>query len=175
MPVYNFAAGPAMLPQPVIKQIKEDLPSFDNSGMSVMEISHRSNYFEKIIDQAQENLRKLMGIPDDYEILFLQGGATTQFAAIPLNIAFNKNVGLVDTGHWAIRAMEETKRAGINVETIASSKDDHYRYIPQVPENIGQYDYIHITANNTIEGTAYHQIPDFHNPIVADVSSNFFS
>lgn len=175
MSVYNFAAGPAMLPASVINQIKGDLPSFNNSGMSVMEISHRSDLFEKIIDEAKTNLLELLNLSDDYEVLFLQGGATTQFAAIPMNIAKTKHIGLVDTGHWAIRAQEEAKRAGIQVDTIASSKIDQYHNIPNVKQPQQDLDYIHLTTNNTIEGTAYNELPNLTTPLVLDVSSNFLA
>lgn len=175
MSVYNFAAGPAMLPASVINQIKGDLPSFNNSGMSVMEISHRSDLFEKIIDEAKTNLLELLNLSDDYEVLFLQGGATTQFAAIPMNIAKTKHIGLVDTGHWAIRAQEEAKRAGIKVDTIASSKIDQYHNIPNVKQPQQDLDYIHLTTNNTIEGTAYNKLPNLVTPLVLDVSSNFLA
>lgn len=174
MSVYNFAAGPAMLPTSVINQIKGDLPSFNDSGMSVMEISHRSDLFENIIDEAKTNLRALLNLSDDYEILFLQGGATTQFATIPLNIAKTKHIGLVDTGHWAVRAQEEAQKAGITVDTIASSKDNQYHNIPKIDQPQQPLDYIHLTTNNTIEGTAYKQLPDLKH-LVLDVSSNFLA
>ncbi|WP_057765221.1 3-phosphoserine/phosphohydroxythreonine transaminase [Companilactobacillus tucceti] len=175
MSVYNFAAGPAMLPASVINQIKSDLPSFNDSGMSVMEISHRSDLFEKIINEAKTNLLELLNLSDDYEVLFLQGGATTQFAAIPMNIAKTKHIGLVDTGHWSIRAQEEAKRAGIKVDTIASSKTDQYHNIPNVKQPQQDLDYIHLTTNNTIEGTAYNKLPNLTTPLVLDVSSNFLA
>lgn len=174
MSVYNFAAGPAMLPTSVIEQIKKDLPSFDNSGMSVMEISHRSDSFEKIIDQTKSNLLELLNLADNYEVLLLQGGATTQFAAIPMNIA-NNHIGLVDTGHWSTRAREEAQKAGVKVDTIASSKADQYHSIPKIDRPQQDLDYIHLTTNNTIEGTAYQELPDLGRPLVLDVSSNFLA
>lgn len=175
MSVYNFAAGPAMLPTSVIQQIKSDLPSFNGSGMSVMEISHRSDLFEKIIAEAKTNLLNLLNLSDDYEVLFLQGGATTQFAAIPMNIAKTRHIGLVDTGHWAVRAQEEAQKAGIKVDTIASSKIDHYHDIPKVIKPQDTLDYVHLTTNNTIEGTSYKTLPELNEPLVLDVSSNFLA
>jgi phosphoserine aminotransferase len=178
MVVYNFSAGPAVLPTVVIKRIKEDLPSFDNSGMSVMEISHRSNLFDKVIDQAQQDLKELLQVPDDYHVLFFQGGCTLQFTAAPLNLATeHKKIALLDSGHWADRARDEASRLGIEVDVLDSTKNLHYTQLPalkDLPQDT--YDYLHITTNNTIEGTAYNRLPKTGNtPLVADLSSNFLA
>lgn len=179
MTVYNFAAGPATLPDPVIKQIQEELPSLDGTGMSILEISHRSSLFDNIINTAEQDLRDLMHIPDNYHILFFQGGGTGQFAAAPLNLATNhKRIALLDSGHWATRAGDEATNLGVQVDILASTKDDHYQELPQMPNPISNkdYDYLHITTNNTIEGTAYHQLPEHGNvTLVGDLSSNFLA
>ncbi|MFT8908416.1 MAG: 3-phosphoserine/phosphohydroxythreonine transaminase [Lentilactobacillus diolivorans] len=179
MTVYNFAAGPATLPDPVIKQIQEELPSLDGTGMSILEISHRSSLFDNIINAAEQDLRDLMHIPDNYHILFFQGGGTGQFAAAPLNLATNhKRIALLDSGHWATRAGDEATNLGVQVDILASTKDDHYQELPQMPNPISNkdYDYLHITTNNTIEGTAYHQLPEHGNvTLVGDLSSNFLA
>ncbi|WP_334329640.1 3-phosphoserine/phosphohydroxythreonine transaminase [Companilactobacillus sp. HBUAS59699] len=176
MTVYNFSAGPAMLPKPVLAQIKEDIPSFQNSGMSVMEISHRSNLFDNVIADAENDLRELMQIPDNYKVLFLQGGATLQFTAMPMNLATQYNrIGLIDTGHWSIRAGEEAEKIGTEVETIATSKQYHYHQLPEDIDDGNQYDYIHLTTNNTIEGTAFTKLPQTNQTLVGDMSSNFLA
>lgn len=176
MTIYNFAAGPATMPKEVINQIKQDLPSYDNSGMSVMEISHRSEMFEKIIDQAKQDLRELLQIPDNYQILFFQGGCTLQFSAAPLNIAnHHHKIALLDSGHWAQRAGEEAKLVGVKVDVLDSTKDKKYVELPTL-KNFQQdtYDYLHITTNNTIEGSAYYDLPDTGaTTLVGDMSSNF--
>lgn len=177
MTTYNFAAGPAVLPQPVIQQIQEELPNFQGSGMSILEISHRSDLFLHVYAQAKQRLLDLMGLdPEVYDALFLQGGATLQFTMLPLNLATKHHkVAYVDSGHWSVRAIQEAQRIpGLTVDTIASSKAMHYTEIPEIPaiqENT--YDYVHITTNNTIEGTAYHQLPQTDALLVADMSSNF--
>ena len=178
MVVYNFSAGPAVLPEEVIKKVKADLPSYDNSGMSVMEISHRSDLFDNIIDQAQQDLRALLQIPDNYRVLFFQGGCTLQFSAAPLNLATkHKKIALLDSGHWADRAREEASRLDFGVDVLDSTKNLHYTKLPvlkDLPQNT--YDYLHITTNNTIEGTAYSSLPKTGNtPLVADLSSNFLA
>ena len=176
MTIYNFSAGPATMPAAVINQVKQDLPSYDNSGMSVMEISHRSNLFDEIIDQAAQNLRDLLKIPDNYQVLFFQGGCTLQFTAAPLNLATKyQRIALLDSGHWADRAGDEASRVGVKVDVLASTKEDHYTRLPVLP-NLPQqtYDYLHITTNNTIEGTAYTDLPDVgKTELVGDMSSNF--
>lgn len=176
MTIYNFSAGPATMPDPVIAQIKADLPSYKNSGMSVMEISHRSKLFDDIIDQAQQDLRDLLEIPDNYSVLFFQGGGTLQFTAAPLNLATEHHrIGLLDSGHWADRAGDEASRVNVKVDVLGSTKDQHYTKLPvlkDLPENT--YDYVHICTNNTIEGTAYTKLPETGTTeLVGDMSSNF--
>lgn len=176
MTIYNFAAGPATMPASVIQQIKADLPSYANSGMSVMEISHRSALFEKIIDDAAKDLRDLLKIPNNYQVLFFQGGCTLQFTAAPLNLATNYHkIALLDSGHWADRAGAEARRVNTTVDVIDSTKAQHYTKLP-VLNDLPQatYDYVHITTNNTIEGTAYTDLPDTGaTELVGDMSSNF--
>lgn len=178
MVVYNFSAGPAVLPTEVIKKVKADLPSYDNSGMSVMEISHRSKMFDQVINQAQQDLRDLLQIPDNYQVLFFQGGCTLQFSAAPLNLATkHQKIALLDSGHWADRAADEASRLGIKVDVLDSTKAEKYIKLPTLqtlPQDT--YDYLHITTNNTIEGTAYNKLPDTGaTPLVADMSSNFLA
>ncbi len=179
MKIYNYAAGPAKLPDSVIKQIQEELPSVHGSGMSVLEISHRSSLFENILEDAKNDLKELMGIPDNYHILFFQGGGTGQFAAAPLNLATNNHkIALLDSGHWAARAGDEAVKLGFEVDTLASTKDNHYQSLPHLPKdtNGSVYDYLHLTMNNTIEGTAYHTPEKLPNTtLVADMSSNFLA
>ncbi|WP_125771888.1 3-phosphoserine/phosphohydroxythreonine transaminase [Companilactobacillus furfuricola] len=176
MTIYNFSAGPATMPDPVIAQIKQDLPSYKNSGMSVMEISHRSKLFDDIIDSAQQDLRDLLEIPDNYQVLFFQGGGTLQFTAAPLNLATKYHkIGLLDSGHWADRAGAEASRVNVDVDVLASTKDEKYVKLPQMPQiKDDDYDYIHVCTNNTIEGTAFSKLPDTgKTELVGDMSSNF--
>lgn len=179
MPIYNFSAGPAVMPKPVIEQIQNELSSLKGSGMSILEISHRSALFDDILAEAKQDLRDLMGISDAYEILFFQGGGTGQFAAAPLNLATNHHrIALLDSGHWATRAGEEATKLGVTVDTLASTKEDHYSHLPRLTQTIAAdtYDYLHLTMNNTIEGTTYHELPDVGDiPVVADMSSNFLA
>ncbi len=179
MTVYNFAAGPATLPDPVIKQIQEELPSLQGSGMSILEISHRSQMFDKIIDTAKQDIKDLMHVPDNYHILFFQGGGTGQFAAVPMNLATkHKRIALLDSGHWATRAGDEAANLGVTVDVLDSTKDKHYQELPHMPHAISasDYDYLHITTNNTIEGTAYHTLPEHGDvTLVGDLSSNFMA
>ncbi|WP_461214491.1 3-phosphoserine/phosphohydroxythreonine transaminase [Lacticaseibacillus sp. GG6-2] len=179
MVVYNFAAGPAVMPKPVIHQIQEELPSLNGSGMSVMEISHRSAAFDAIIQQAESRLRHLMAIPDDYAVLFMQGGGTGQFAAAPLNLATtHQHIAVLDSGQWSSRATSEALRLGIPADVLATTKADHYRHLPQLPQPLAQgvYDYLHICVNNTVEGTAYTTLPAVGDtPLVGDMSSNILA
>ncbi|MFT9452240.1 3-phosphoserine/phosphohydroxythreonine transaminase [Liquorilactobacillus ghanensis] len=173
--VYNFAAGPAVLPAEVIKQVQQELTSYQKSGMSILEISHRSSLFTDLQAAAENDLRRLMRIPTDYDVLFLQGGATLQFTMTALNLAKKSGkIAFVDTGHWSQRAIQEAKLLPKVVpEIIASGKENHFTAIPKVPKITADYDYVHLTVNNTIEGTMYHQLPAALNnqTIVADMSS----
>lgn len=179
MVVYNFAAGPAVMPAPVIHQIQTELPSLNHTGMSVMEISHRSAAFDAIITQAEQRLRQLMAIPDDYAVLFMQGGGTGQFAAAPLNLATtHQHIAVLDSGQWASRAASEANRLSVPADILATTKADHYRHLPTLPAPLAQgaYDYLHICVNNTVEGTAYTTLPDTGaTTLVGDMSSNILA
>jgi phosphoserine aminotransferase len=176
--VYNFSAGPAVLPEEVLKQASNELAEYKDSGMSVMEMSHRSKAFEGIINGAEQLLRELMNIPKNYHVLFLQGGASSQFSMIPLNL-FKKSrkVDLVHTGSWTKKAMEEIKRYG-TMNLVASSEDKNFSYIPALDKNKFTKDaeYFYICSNNTIEGTRYTTYPETGDvPLVADMSSHILS
>ena len=177
--VYNFSAGPAVLPKSVLEKAQSELVNYENSGMSVMELSHRSSLFETIIQGAETLLREIMNIPDNYKVLFLQGGASMQFTMVPLNLAQNKKALYVNTGSWSKKAISEAKKIdNIEVEVIASSEDKNFTYIPEIRREDIPKDaaYLHITTNNTIEGTAYYELPDTGDvPLVADMSSNILS
>lgn len=166
-----------MLPQDVLEKAQKELLNYRDSGMSVMELSHRSSLFTEIIEKAEKLLREIMNIPRDYQVLFLQGGATLQFSMVPLNLLQKGTAGYVHTGSWSKKAITEGKKYG-NVEILASSEDKGFTYIPELEKTSldKEYDYIHITTNNTIEGTAFAQIPDTGDiPLVADMSSNILS
>jgi phosphoserine aminotransferase len=173
--VYNFSAGPAAIPKAVLEKAKNELLDFKESGMSVMEISHRSKEFSEVLEKAEANLRTLMNIPENYRVLFLQGGASSQFAMVPMNL-FNssKKADYINTGQWSKKAIAEAKRYGI-VGVVASSDDKVFNYIPEINNDMfdPDADYVHITTNNTIYGTTFPEIPDTGNvPLVADMSSN---
>ena len=176
--VYNFSAGPSMLPEEVLKKAAAEMLDYEGCGQSVMEMSHRSKVFDGIIKSAESLLRELMNIPDNYKVLFLQGGATTQFAAIPMN--FMNKSGKADyiiTGQWAKKAFGEAKKYGDAV-AVASSADKTFSYIPKTTkEDFRQdADYAYICMNNTIYGTVYHELPDTGDvPLIADISSCFLS
>ncbi|MFC4770473.1 3-phosphoserine/phosphohydroxythreonine transaminase [Enterococcus hermanniensis] len=178
MTIYNFSAGPAVLPKKVLETAQSELLNYRGSGMSVMELSHRSSLFDEIICSAESLLRELMEIPDNYKVLFLQGGASLQFSMVPLNLAQGKKALYVDTGAWSKKAISVAKAIStLDVEVIASSEDKSYNYIPELPQTVDQAAaYVHITTNNTIEGTAYSTIPNFGKvPVVADMSSNILA
>ncbi len=175
--VYNFAAGPAVLPEEVLLDAQKNLPEYEDSGMSVMEMSHRGKVFDDILKQAESDLRSLVGIPDNYDVMFLQGGGSTQFAMIPMNLFKNKKAGFIETGAWAKKAREEASKYGEAV-TLASSKDKNYSYIPDCSDLdiTDDMDYVYICENNTIYGTEYFELPNTKGKIlVADCSSNFLS
>ena len=175
--VYNFSAGPAVLPEEVLREAAEEMLDYKGTGMSVMEMSHRSKAFQEIIDTAEADLRGLMGIPDDYEVLFLQGGASQQFAMIPMNLMKNRAADYIVTGQWAKKAGEEAAKYG-RVNIVASSADKTFSYIPEVKDlPISEdADYVYICENNTIYGTKYKELPDTKGKLlVADVSSCFLS
>jgi len=172
--VYNFSAGPSQMPLDVLLKAQKELTSYGNTGTSVLEMSHRSEAFEEIISNANDTLRELMCIPDDYEVLFLQGGASTQFSMVPMNLmSHGDSCAYAISGHFAKKAAEEARRWG-NVKIVADSKDANYTYISELEPELIPKDskYVHITGNNTIYGTTYYQTPDTGNiPLVADWSS----
>lgn len=174
--VYNFSPGPAMLPRPVLERAQKELLCRGKAGMSVMEMSHRSKMFIDIYDKAVADLRRLMKIPSDYEVLFLQGGATEQFSAVPLNLMVNGNADYVDSGNFAHLAAEEGKRYG-QVNIAASSREENYTCIPDMKTArfSDDADYVHICQNNTVYGTRFTELPKAKAPIVADCSSMILS
>lgn len=176
--VYNFSAGPAVLPLNVLEKAQEELLSYGASGMSVMEMSHRSQDYKEIIDQAEADFRDLLKIPDSYSVLFLQGGASLQFLMVPLNLMTRyKKAHFVNTGQWSKKAIAEAKLVG-EAHVVASSEDETFSYIPELTPDMftPDADYVHITSNNTIYGTAYHEIPDTNGlPLVSDMSSCILS
>ena len=175
--VYNFSAGPAMLPVEVLQEAADEMLDYRGSGMSVMEMSHRGKIFDGIIKEAEADLRDLLNIPDNYKVLFLQGGAWTQFAAVPMNLMKNKKAAYIVTGQWAKKAWQEAGKYGEAVK-VASSEDKTFSYIPDcsdldIPEDA---DYVYICENNTIYGTKFHTLPNTKgHDLVADVSSCFLS
>ena len=175
--VYNFSAGPSVLPEVVLKEAAEEMLDYKGTGMSVMEMSHRSKAFDNIIKEAEKDLRDLMNIPDNYKVLFLQGGASQQFAAIPMNLMKNGVADYVITGQWAKKAYEEAKKYGKAV-AVASSADKTFSYIPDCSDLPidDDADYVYICHNNTIYGTTYHTLPNTKGKIlVADMSSDILS
>ncbi len=175
--VYNFSAGPAVLPEEVLREAADEMLDYRGSGMSVMEMSHRSKVYDTIIRGAEETLRELLEIPSNYRVLFLQGGASQQFAMIPMNLMKRKKAGYIITGQWAKKAYQEAQRYGEAVK-LASSEDRNFSYIPdcsrlEIPDDL---DYVHICENNTIYGTKFWELPHTNgHTLVADVSSCILS
>ena len=175
--VYNFSAGPSMLPLPVLESAQADLICYRDSGMSVMEMSHRSPAFDAIIKAAEASMRKVLSIPDNYKVLFLQGGASTQFAAVPLNLMKNGRADYILSGQFSTKAFKEAQKYGDAV-ACASSKDDNFSHTPTVTRDMirPDADYVHMCFNNTIYGTKFNYIPDTGDiPLVADMSSCILS
>ena len=175
--VYNFAAGPACLPEEVLKKAQAEFLTYGESGMNVMEMSHRSKDYSKIIKEAEADLRSLLAIPDNYKVLFLQGGASTQFAMIPLNLSKKGKAHFVNTGNWSKKAISEAKKY-TTVNVVASSEDKTFSYIPSLDSSLftPDADYVHITSNNTIYGTRYPALPDVGGlPLISDMSSCILS
>lgn len=175
--VYNFAAGPAVLPEEVLKEAADEMLDYNGTGMSVMEMSHRSKDFEVIIQDAERNLRELMNIPNNYKVLFLQGGASMQFAMVPMNLMKNRVADYIITGQWAKKAATEAEKFG-KVNVLATSADKTFSYIPDMSKIkvSNDADYVYICHNNTIYGTTYHTLPDTKEKIlVADISSDILS
>lgn len=175
--VYNFSAGPSMLPEPVLEEIRDELLNYQGSGMCVMEMSHRSKVFEGILHQAEVDLRTLMGIPDNYKVLFIQGGATLQFSMIPMNLLKNGEADYLVTGAWSEKAYKEAIHFG-KINLAATSKDRNFSYIPDVADLpiAENSDYVYICENETIHGTTYRDLPNTKGKtLVSDQSSMFLS
>ena len=174
---FNFSAGPAMMPEPVLEEIRDEMLNYRGSGMCVMEMSHRSDVFQQIVDEAEQDLRDLMGIPENYKVLFIQGGATLQFSMIPMNLMRNGKAVYIETGAWSKKAIAEAKKVG-EVVVAASSKNENYSYIPDcsdldIPTDA---DYVYICENETIHGTTWQTLPNTKGHIlVSDQSSMFLS
>ena len=175
--IYNFSAGPAVLPVPVLEEIQRDLLALPGVGMSILEISHRSKTFESILAETEADIRALAAIPANYRVLFMQGGASLQFSMVPMNLlAPSETADYIDGGSWAEKAIQEAKKVG-NVNVAASTKAERYGRLPAQAElklTPGAA-YVHITSNNTIEGTEYKRLPDVDAPLVSDTSSDMFS
>lgn len=175
--IFNFSAGPSMLPDEVLERAGKEILNYEHSGMSVMEMSHRSKDFEVIIQDAERNLRELMNIPNNYKVLFLQGGASMQFAMVPMNLMKNRVADYIITGQWAKKAATEAEKFG-KVNVLATSADKTFSYIPDMSKIkvSNDADYVYICHNNTIYGTTYHTLPDTKEKIlVADMSSDILS
>ena len=176
--VFNFSAGPAVLPEEVLKEAAAEMLDYDGSGMSIMEMSHRTKTFDKVIQEAEADLREVMNIPDNYKVIFVQGGATTQFAAVPMNLMTkNRKAAYIETGNFSKKAYQEAKIFG-DARVVASSKDKNYTYIPDCSDLDIQEDddYVYICENNTIFGTKFKTLPNTKGkPLVSDQSSCFLS
>lgn len=173
--IYNFNAGPSILPQEVLQEASRAVINFNNSGLSILEIGHRTSLFEDVLEEARSLVKELMKLDEEHEVLFLHGGATTQFMQIPMNLLDeNETVAIADTGVWSTKAIKEAKFFG-NVALACSSKDRNYSYIPSVLSIPEGAKYLHLTTNNTIFGTQWQSIPKVNVPIVADMSSDILS
>lgn len=170
----NFGAGPSMIPPEVLKEAHKEFIDFEGSGISIMEASHRSTLYDKVHNEAIDLIRELYALPNEFDILFLQGGASMQFAMVPLNLYEGGIIEFADTGVWSTKAIEEAKLLGYNFKIVASSKDETYSYIPEVNFS-NDADYAYITSNNTIYGTQYKNFPKTKSPLVVDASSDIFS
>ncbi len=175
--IYNFSAGPATMPEEVLEEIRDEMMNYHGSGMCVMEMSHRSKVFQTIVDEAERDLRDLMGIPDNYKVLFIQGGATLQFSMVPMNLMKNGVACYVETGAWSKKAIAEAKKFG-SIHVVASSKDRNFTYIPDCSdlEIPADTDYVYICENETIHGLTYQALPNTKGHVlVSDQSSMFLS
>jgi phosphoserine aminotransferase len=175
--IYNFNPGPATLPLQVLEEVQAELLDYQGSGMSVMEISHRSNWFEEIIQGAVDRTKRLLGLGDDFDVLFIQGGASMQFCMIPMNLALEgKPVDYINTGTWSTKAIKEAEIQKKDVRVIASSEDQNFSYIPRDMSVDGKAAYVHFTSNNTIKGTQWSAFPESGKvPLVCDMSSDIMS
>lgn len=175
MKLHNFNSGPSILPLPVLEQASNAIHNFNDTGLSILEIGHRTSHFQEVLQHAIASVKRLMQLDDQYEVLFLHGGATTQFMQVPMNLLDdNQTAAYCDNGIWGSKAIKEASIFG-NVVVAASSADRNYSYIPKdlkLPENAN---YLHITSNNTVEGTQWHQFPETNIPLIADMSSDIFS
>ncbi|CAB5079219.1 Phosphoserine aminotransferase (EC [Olavius algarvensis associated proteobacterium Delta 3] len=175
--IYNFNAGPAALPLPVLEEIQGSFLNFDGSGMSITEVSHRSKWFDDVINDAIDRTKRILGLGDEYQVLFLQGGASTQFCMVPMNfLADGSTADYVDTGTWSTKAIKEAEILGKPIQMVASSADRDYAYIPKDIGFTPGAIYVHVTSNNTIKGTQWADFPDTAGvPLVSDMSSDIFS
>jgi len=175
--IFNFNAGPAALPLPVIEEMRDELLDFRGSGMSILEISHRSKWFEDVINDAVERIKRLLNLGDGFDVVFIQGGASLQFAMVPMNLSLpGKPVDYINTGTWSAKAIKEAKIQGKDVRVIASSEPDNFSYIPKDFKVDEDAAYLHVTSNNTIKGTQWASFPDAGGvPMVCDMSSDFLS
>ncbi|MBW2708181.1 MAG: 3-phosphoserine/phosphohydroxythreonine transaminase [Deltaproteobacteria bacterium] len=175
--VYNFNAGPAALPLPVLEEIQAELLDYKGSGMSIMEVSHRSKWFDDVINDAVERTKRLLGLGNDFEVLFIQGGASLQFCMIPMNLALEGcPVDYINTGTWSTKAIKEADIQGKDVQVIASSEDKNFSYIPKEYQISKNAAYLHFTSNNTIKGTQWAKFPEAGDvPLVCDMSSDIMS
>ena len=173
--IYNFNAGPGILPQQVLQHASQAITNFNDSGLSILEIGHRTPLFQQVLTEARLLVKELMELNDDYEVLFLHGGASTQFMQVPYNLLNeNASAGYIDTGIWSSKAIKEAKMFG-NVQVLASSADRRHTYIPEQFEVPRELAYLHLTTNNTVEGTQWPTVPACNVPLVADMSSDIFS
>ncbi|MDY0042984.1 MAG: 3-phosphoserine/phosphohydroxythreonine transaminase [Desulforhabdus sp.] len=175
--IYNFNPGPAALPLTVLEEIQNELIDFRGSGMSILEVSHRSKWFEEVLDDAILRIKRLLKLDDRYHVLFLQGGASMQFCMVPMNLALpQKSVDYIDTGTWSTKAIKEARIQGLDVRVVASSEDRAFTYIPKGVEVDPDAAYLHLTSNNTIRGTQWRELPAPGGvPLVSDMSSDIFS
>lgn len=172
---HNFNSGPSVLPQPVLEAAANAIYDFNGSGLSILEIGHRTPLFQEVLDEARNAVKQLMGLDHAYEVLFLHGGATTQFMQVPMNLLdANATAAYCDNGIWGNKALKEAKLFG-KVDVVASSADQSHTYIPKDFSVDPAYTYLHITTNNTVEGTQWHQYPDVDVPLIGDMSSDIFS
>ncbi|WP_070326973.1 3-phosphoserine/phosphohydroxythreonine transaminase [Exiguobacterium aurantiacum] len=174
MTVYNFSAGPSVLPKSVLQEVQDEFLSYQKTGVSIVEMSHRSERFIAITEALEARLRRLMGISDDYAVLWLQGGATLQFSMIPMNLRTTGRFAYLDSGTWSKKAIADARHYG-DVAVVGSSASSNYRELPDYEGDGETADYLHLTLNNTIEGTRYTMLPDTGIPLVADVSSNILA
>jgi len=175
MKTHNFYAGPAILPKHVFQKAADSVLNFNDLGLSILEISHRSKDFVAVMEKSSALVKELLDVPEGYEVLFLTGGASSQFYMVCMNLLNNdETAGYVETGTWSTKAIKEAKHFG-NVEVIASSEGKGFTYIPKIDQDCSKYKFVHITSNNTVRGTQFAQFPDIKAPLIGDMSSDIFS